>query len=77
MTLDFKTLLVVNAANLFLMAITLAAIMRNRLSPAALNARNALLAQATGWALFLLTSTLGPHWRTALPPSIALAYEVV
>jgi diguanylate cyclase (GGDEF)-like protein len=77
MSLDFKTLLVVNAANLFLMAITLAAIMRNRLSPAAMDARNALLSQAAGWALFLLTSTLGPHWRTTLPSGIALAYEVV
>lgn len=73
-TLDFKTLLVVNAANLFLMALTLAAIMRSRLSPAAMDARNALLVQAAGWAVFLATSTIGVQWRETLPDALAVVY---
>lgn len=43
MALDVETLLVVNAANLIVMAATLPLIMGHQLSKAAANARNSLL----------------------------------
>lgn len=75
MSLDFKTLLVINAVNLFLMAIALGAIMRNRVSAAAANARAALVVQAVGWAAFMVTGVLGARWPDALPAGIVDLYH--
>ena len=48
MPLDLETLLVINAANLLVLAATLPFIMGRRLSPAARHARHSLIVQAIG-----------------------------
>jgi diguanylate cyclase (GGDEF)-like protein len=72
--LDFKTLLIVNAVTLFLMALTLPVTMGSKLSPAATSARAALLAQALAWAGYLLTGLLGMAWQAHVPEFVGAAY---
>lgn len=62
MTLDVGTLLVINAANLLLMASTLPIIMGRRLSPAAASARAALIVHATGWIAIIVSSLWKDQW---------------
>jgi diguanylate cyclase (GGDEF)-like protein len=77
MTLDFNTLLVVNAVNLFLMSITLVAIMGRQLSSAAANAQTALIVQALGWLSFGVTGLLGPKWQSYFPALVVSLYQMV
>ncbi|MDE2416815.1 MAG: GGDEF domain-containing protein [Burkholderiales bacterium] len=77
MALDFKTLLVVNAVNLILMAFVLGAIMRNPVSAAAASARASLVVQAIGWAVFMVTSIWGARWSEALPEGIFHVYHAL
>lgn len=77
MSLDFNTLLVVNAVNLFLMSITLVAIMGRQLSAAAANARASLIVQAVGWLSFGVTGLLGPKWQSYFPSMVVTLYQRV
>jgi diguanylate cyclase (GGDEF)-like protein len=75
MSLDFNTLLVVNAVNLFLMSVTLVAIMGRQISTAAANARASLIVQAVGWLSFGVTGLLGAKWQSVFPASVVSAYQ--
>lgn len=63
MPLDLETLLVINAANLLLLAATLPFIMGRRLSPAARYARHSLIVQALGWIAIIASSAWRGQWQ--------------
>lgn len=73
MSLDVHTLLVINAANLLLMAFTLPFIMGRQLSPAAANARNSLMVQALGWVAMILSNLWWEQWPDRLLSTLSIA----
>ena len=73
-SLDPRTLLVVNAANVLLLAATLFIVMGRRLSVGAGGARNTLVVQALGWiALFLANFWPAREWCVLLLSTVAVA----
>lgn len=66
MALDIESLLVVNAANLMVMAATLPLIMGRQLSAAAASARNALLVQALAMICIVLSGLRPGTWTDQL-----------
>lgn len=73
MALDIESLLVVNAANLILMAATLPLIMGRQLSKAAASARNSLLIQALGVIAIVLSGLWPAQWANHLTSAIAVS----
>lgn len=73
MTLDIRTLLAVNAANLLLMASTLPFIMGRRLSPAAAHARASLVVQALGWVAIILSGVWIHQWPDPVLSTLSIA----
>ena len=73
MTLDVRTLLVVNATNLLLMAFTLPFIMGRQLSPAAASARTSLMVQALGWVAMILSSSWIQQWPDRVLSTLSIA----
>lgn len=62
MQLDVETLLIVNAANVLVLALTLPRIMGQKLSPAANAARMSLVVQAIGWATLIASGFWPEQW---------------
>lgn len=73
MMLDIRTLLVVNAANLLLMASILPFIMGRRVSPAAAHARASLVMQALGWLAIILAGFWIHQWPDHLLSTVSMA----
>lgn len=73
MTLDIRTLLVVNAANLLLMASILPLIMGRQLSQAAAHARASLVMQALGWLAIILSGFWIHQWQDHLLSTVSMA----
>ncbi len=73
MALDVESLLVVNAANLFVMAATLPLIMGHQLSKAAASARNSLLVQALGVLAIVVSGLWSSQWANHLTSALAVA----
>lgn len=73
MTLDIRTLLVVNAANLLLMASILPFIMGRQVSPAAAHARASLVMQALGWLAIILAGFWIHQWPDHLLSTVSMA----
>ena len=73
MNLDIRTLLVVNAANLLLMASILPFIMGRRLSPAAANARASLVMQALGWLAIIVSGAWIGQWQDHLLSTVSMS----
>ena len=73
MALDIESLLVVNAANLIVMAATLPLIMGRQLSKAAASARNSLLIQALGVIAIVLSGLWPAQWANHLTSAIAVS----
>lgn len=73
MALDVETLLVVNAANLVVMAATLPLIMGHQLSKAAANARNALLIQAVAVVAIVLSGLWSAPWANHATSAVAVS----
>jgi diguanylate cyclase (GGDEF)-like protein len=73
MALDVETLLVVNAANLIVMAATLPLIMGRQLSTAAASARNALLLQALGVVAIVLSGLWTAQWANHVTSAVAVS----
>ena len=73
MVLDVQTLLVVNAANLIVMAATLPLIMGHQLSKAAASARNSLLIQALGVVAIVLSGLWPAPWANHLTSAVAVS----
>lgn len=72
MTLDIRTLLVVNAANLLLMASILPLIMGRQLSQAAAHARASLVMQALGWLAIILAGFWIHQWQDHLLSTVSM-----
>jgi diguanylate cyclase (GGDEF)-like protein len=62
MRLDADTLLIVNVANLLVLASTLPVIMGQKLSPAASAARRSLVVQGVGWVALILSGLWPESW---------------
>ncbi len=77
MALDVETLLVVNAANLIVMAATLPLIMGHQLSKAAASARNALLIQALGVMAIVLSGLWTAQWANHVTSAVAVSLLAV
>ncbi len=73
MALDVTTLLVINAANLLVMALALPLLMGQRLSWAAGNARAAMMVQAVGWVAILSSRLWAGRWQDQLLSTFAIA----
>ena len=73
MVLDIESLLVVNAANLIVMAATLPLIMGRQLSKAAASARNSLLIQALGVVAIVLSGLWPAQWANHLTSAVAVS----
>ena len=74
MPLDPTTLLVINAVNLFAMALILPFIMGQRLSPAARSARLALIVQAMGWAALIASGYWFGMWQDRALSTLSMAF---
>lgn len=72
MNLDVHTLLVINAANLLLMAFTLPFIMGRQLSAAAASARTSLMVQALGWVAMMVSSLWALQWLDLLLSTLSI-----
>ncbi len=71
--MDVKTLLIVNSANMVLMALMLPLIMGQRLSVAAKAARQSIIVHAVGWAIMLLSGQMPERWQDGTLSTIAIA----
>jgi diguanylate cyclase (GGDEF)-like protein len=72
MNLDPHTLLVVNVANLMVLALTLPLMMGQNLSPSARDARLALVVQAVGWIALTLSGLWHETWPDRLLSSLSM-----
>lgn len=72
MQLDVETLLIVNAANVLVLAMTLPRIMGQQLSPAANAARKALVVQAIGWAALIASGFWPEQWPDHLLSTLSM-----
>jgi diguanylate cyclase (GGDEF)-like protein len=72
MQLDVQTLLIVNAANVLVLAMTLPRIMGQALSPAASAARMALVVQAIGWTALIASGFWPEQWPDRLLSTISM-----
>lgn len=72
MQLDVQTLLIVNAANVLVLAMTLPRIMGQKLSPAANAARMALVVQAIGWAALIASDFWPARWPDQLLSTVSM-----
>ncbi|MFZ4480953.1 MAG: GGDEF domain-containing protein [Rhodoferax sp.] len=72
MRLDPDTLLIVNVANLLVLASTLPVIMGQQLSPAARAARRSLIFQGLGWVALILSGLWPETWLDQLLSTISM-----
>ena len=73
MALDVTTLLVINAANLLVVATALPLLMGQRLSWAAGSARASLIVQALGWVAILFSGFWVGRWPDVLLSTLSIA----
>lgn len=71
--LDINTLMVINVANLLVMAVTLPVLMGRALSNAARSARNSLIVQAVGWILMIAAGQWIGHWMDRVLSTASVA----
>jgi len=74
MVLDVTSLLVINIVNLGVTATTLPFIMGRTLSPAARNARSALIMQAIGWGCMVASEQFVGHWLDRMLSVASVAF---
>lgn len=72
MQLDPTTLIAINVANLLAMSFTLPVVMGQRLSPAARDARRALIVNGMAWLALILGGVWYGQWQDWLVSSIAM-----
>ena len=73
MALDVTTLLVINAANLLVVATALPLLMGQRLSSAAGSARASLMVQALGWVAILFSGFWAGRWQDLMLSTFSIA----
>lgn len=73
MRLDVDTLLIVNAANVLVLAIIVPIIMGQQLSVAAAHARRAFIVQALGWIMLIASGVWPGTWLDRLLSTLSMA----
>ena len=73
LALDPHTLLVVNAANVLVLAVTLLVVMGAKLSNGARCARASLVAQAFGWIVLIFSGRFATYWLDLSVSTLAVA----
>lgn len=73
MNIDVNALLVINVANMMVLALTVPLMMGQRLSPAAGAARASLIINALGWICMIASNSWPEQWQDRLLSTLAIA----